>query len=459
MTGASRLSWLFRSLAIEWLFAASVVGGAIYCVAHLLVEGYFPAPLFYDSTDTWMDWFNTAAYAVNGGAYAAWNSIYPPLSFVFLRLTSIDSCFVAVEPGFARRCDWLGVATLHGFYVANILIVSLAYLRIDRRTALPRSLAMAFGLPMLTALDRGNLVVVCFTCFALAYSPLLGSSRAKAIAAGLAINFKVYLIAAVLPHLLRRRWRWVEMALLSTVFVYLVTYAWYGSGTPGEIIRNIAEFAEGGDATNFLDGWAAGTYKPVLNLLTNPVSPIINLLGSSTVEVLVVVIPLLVVLAQGLIVVAAAAAALRPESVPVFRLTNLGVCLALMTSESTSYTNAFVLFLVFMERWRGPARITALIAAYLLALPLDVLMFRLPPINRHAFFIDREIFVAYAVTYGPLVRPGLLLAIGGAIGCATIADVWRDVRRQGWRDRQRFRRDLPLLLAGGRPPSREEPSA
>lgn len=450
MTRPPRLGWLFRSLTIEWLFATAVAGGMIYCIGHLLVAGYVPAPLFYDSGDTWMDWFNTAAYAVNGGAYVAWHSIYPPLSFVFLRLTSIDSCFDGVEAGFARRCDWLGVATLHGFYLANMVIAALTYLRIDRRTAIPRALAVAVGLPMLTALDRGNLVVVCFTCFALAFGPLLGNARIKAVAAGLAVNFKVYLIAAILPHLLRRRWRWVEMAVLSTIVVYLVTYAWYGSGTPGEIVRNIIEFADAGDATNFLDGWAAGTYKPILNLLTNPVSPIVSVLGSSTTELLIVLIPLMTMLAQGLIVVAATMVALRPEAVPAFRLTTLGVCLALITSESTSYTNAFVLFLVFMERWRGPGRITALVAAYLLALPLDIIMFRLSPINRHSFFIDREILASYAVTYGPLFRPGLLLLIGGALACATIADVWRDVRRQGWRDRRRFRRDLPLLLAGGR---------
>jgi hypothetical protein len=443
------ISRLWKAVTIEYLLAISVVAGTGYCLWHLLNFGYFPPPMFYDISDTWMDWFNTAYYAVTGGAYESWKSIYPPVSFVFLRLTNLSGCFLGQEAPVARRCDWLGIGILHGFYILNIALVALTYIKVDRRTALPRAIALTTGLAMLNGLDRGNLVIVCFSFFVLAFGPLLARVWPKYIAAGLAINFKVYLIAAIFPHVLKRRWRFAEGALLATVFIYILTYAIYGDGTPIAIVRNITEFADSGISTNFLDLWNAGTYKPAESLLTSTDSPIVQLIGSGQVETFLALIPITLWLAQLSILGAAAATVLRPEVVPPYRLTNLGVCMALITSESGSYTNIFILFLVFLEPWRGAGRITAILCAYALCLPFDIILHRIDPFLRYAFFADREVMIQYPITYGPFFRPGFLLIIAIAISWATIMDVWRDVRGQGWRLRWRYRRDLPLLLRGG----------
>ena len=62
-------------------FAVPVLLGLIYCVGHLLVEGYLPQPFFYQPFDVWMDWFNTAFWSHNPGAYDSWSTSTPQYHF------------------------------------------------------------------------------------------------------------------------------------------------------------------------------------------------------------------------------------------------------------------------------------------------------------------------------------------------------------------------------------------
>ena len=379
--------------------------------------------------EIWMDWFATSWWAHDPGMYDVWGTIYPPLAFVFLKIASVSACY----PGdgrfafAARDCDWLGVVALHGFYLVNIVLAARIFTRIDRRTALPRSIALAMGVPMAGALERGNLLIPAFTAVMLAYGPLVRSARLRWLAAGIAINFKVYLVAALFPQLLRRRWRWFEGAAAATVAVYLVTFGLLGDGTPHQIYANIVAYAAGEQAVTFLDAQFAATYAPLLSVMDGQST------GSATVDAALVVLPAALHLTQLSILLAAAAAWLRPEAVPMFRLTNLALSLALITAEAGGYTLVFALYFTFMERRRGLGTTWAIIACYLMALPFDV---RLGDAADHEW------------TLGPLLRPALMMSVPLALSCVTIADVWRDVRRDGWKDRRRFRHDRLVWTRG-----------
>ena len=52
---------------------------------------------------------------------------------------------------------------------------------------------MGLGLPMLYALERGNLLILCFTCFVLGYGDLLRQRWLRCLALASAMNFKPYL--------------------------------------------------------------------------------------------------------------------------------------------------------------------------------------------------------------------------------------------------------------------------
>lgn len=91
-TAPSRLGWW-----TEMLFALAILG-LLVRVAYLFDQnGYLPQPFFYEPSDTFMDWFNTAYWARDPGAYDSWRTIYPPLTFVVLRSLGSDRCYEGNE--------------------------------------------------------------------------------------------------------------------------------------------------------------------------------------------------------------------------------------------------------------------------------------------------------------------------------------------------------------------------
>ncbi|WP_126001212.1 hypothetical protein [Sphingomonas sp. ABOLE] len=432
------------------LFVLLLIGRAMLS---LYFNGYMPQPFFYEVHDTYMDWFNTAYWAHDPGMYDNWATIYPPLSFVVLRIVGIGKCYTSgVDSPDLRLCDWVGIAAIHGLFILNIILTALVFKKIDRRTAMPRAIAVSAGMPMLYAVDRGNIILLCYTVFLLAFGPLVRSARIRWFCAGLAVNFKVYLIAAILAQLLRRRWLWVEGALIAVILIYVATFAIIGAGTPGEIIFNITSYATNFVSGNILDVWYSVTYQPLINLFQGMGFPINIFLGSRVADVGLVVFPAVTRLGQLSIALAAVATWLRPEVVPVHRTVFLGTALALISSEAGGYTQIMILLLVMMEPWRGVARPVAIITCYVLALPGDIIVSYVPPMVRESFLAGgARVEVNLGVGLGMFLRPALLVLVSVSLSAATIADVWRDIKAQGWKNRWRYRRDWPLLPGVTRP--------
>src|SRR5436305_7091839 len=100
-----------RRLLPEVIFTLLVLASLAWVVNRFIVDGKLPQPFVFDINDTFMDWFNTAYYAHNRGAYDTWQSVYPPLSFVFMRAFGIPACY-ANNPANARDCDVVGISTI-----------------------------------------------------------------------------------------------------------------------------------------------------------------------------------------------------------------------------------------------------------------------------------------------------------------------------------------------------------
>ncbi len=430
---------------LEPFLVLVILGGIVRGVLYFRTYDHFPQPFFYEPFDVWMDWFNTAYWAYQKGAYDAWGTLYPPLSFVFLRIFSYGPCYKETSGYTIRECDWVGLVTLHGVFLLNILLLWLSFRKIDRRTAPWRAIGLGLGLPSLYGLERGNLVVVCFTCLILGFGPLLKSARLRWLAVGLAVNFKIYLIAALFPQLLRRRWLWFEGALLAVVAVYVVTYMIVGAGTPMELYQNIAVMSGDYQAITFLDLWYAATYKPLLSLIVGQSWVVTALFGTRAVDL---VYTLAMTLHYGAILsvmLAAVAAWYRPEVVPMSRLTLFGLLMATLASEPGGYTECFLIFFIFMERWKGFARGWSILASYVLCMPFDFSLDRVPPTIQESYLAGHATFFAYYITIGPFLRPALILSLAYAMAFLTIGQVWNDIRLQGWRNRWRYRADVQLL--------------
>jgi hypothetical protein len=442
-------------LNIEYFFAGLVMLGLVRSMYFLCIDGNLPYPFFYEINDTWMDWFNTSYWAHEGGAYDTWNTIYFPISFLIVKFLGVSSCYAHADISSVRQCDWIGISALHLMFFANIFLISYTFLKIDRNTALPRSIALATGLPMLFALDRGNLIIITFSTVLLAYGPLLKSARWRWIAAALSINLKIYLAVPLFCQLLRRRWRWFEGAFIYSILIYLVSYAALGSGSPAAVYNNIRGLTEV-QASGFLDAWYSNTYTALMNLLTTDAIPIISLIGSDIVRFLELILPLCQRITQILVLLGLLFAWIRPESVAMSRMIALGISLVIITIEIQGYSQILLLLFVFMERWVGIGKIWALTMSYVLCLPFDVVLDRFGTHVRESFFAGHSIIFEFTLTLGPFIRPLILLSIVFALSCVTIREVWDDIQHQGWKFRWRYRKDAPIMVGYGAatPPKR-----
>jgi len=414
------------SLGFEVLLVLIVIASVVWAGWRLTQNGFLPQPFFWVVSDTLMDWHNPAWWAHNSGAYEVWRSVYPPLSFVFLKIFSSGACYVN-DPFAGRDCDRWGQISLFGFYLLNAALLYRHFRSIDPRTALVRTVALVVGMPMLFGMERGNLIIPCFTAFILGHSRLLNSARARWLAQAIAINFKPYLVVTLIPFLVRRRWRWFEGAGIATLAVYLLTLALIGGGTPMQIVRHTGELAALQTGSAWSDLYYATSYSPLLRFLTSDF-PVMDYVGSRPVEALTLALPLLMLAGQISVVIAVCAAWVRRAAVPMQWMNGAICALILSSSQPSAYAQIFMLFFVFMEPWRGPTRIMMLVCAYALSVVGDVALFDIPQLPMESWLGGREVLPTVGVALGQFVRPGLVLLIQFGFVGLILQQVLRSVR-------------------------------
>ena len=443
MSAGSRPSrW---QMAIEYTFVAAIMVAWVHMVWFFIEYGYLRQPFFYEPSGTWMDWYSLSYFAHAKGAYDIERTIYPPLSFVLMKFLGLSHCYANNSSEAVRACDWLGAVGLTGFYALSVIVTFIYFRKVDKATYIPRSIAMAFGLPLVYAFERGNMVFIAYIFYMLAYGPILKSARLRWLSAGIVLNFKVYLIGAVLAPLARRRWMPVEGALISAAAIYLASWAILGEGSPREILRNLMDYSSGFGAQRLLDVWYASSMVPIRTLMQSEF-PLYSAFSSNQVDIIYAFATALTYLTQGLAIAAVAAAFLRPEVVPNNRLILMGAVVALSSKEAGGYTEVFLLVSVFTEQWRGRLRPAAIIMAYSLCIPEDIIIpAGFPQLVRDSFLSGREVSAEYGIGAIALIRPVIMFTACNCLALATIVDVWKDVRTQGWKSRWRFRRDWPLL--------------
>jgi len=414
------------SLAIELSLVLMVIYSLINVILFFKDQGFLPPPFFRSPNDTLMDWYNVAYWSNNPGAYYSYMSVYPPISFDFLRLFAIHSCY-RFDSGFSRDCDWVGRVVLCSFYLLGTVLVYQVYRKRDPRTALMRAITIALGLPMLFALERGQLVIVCFVFFVLGQGRLLRSAWARWLCLAIAINFKPYLIATLLPQALRRRWRWLEGAVLATIVVYLITYGILGAGSPFEIIENQLAYSNPKVDGLFDSATYATTYTIIVQLLKSTF-PFMTFLGSRPLEFMETLFPALMRLGQAGVALCFLGALIKPNAVPLYRLTALSTALFLTTINAGGYAQVFLFFLVFLEPWRGVGRIVALVTVYALSLSTDVALLPIAHDAEVSWLSNRFVGIDLSVQLGELIRPALILVIEYALIGMSLADIMRASR-------------------------------
>lgn len=420
------------SLWIERALLAVVIWSAYRAWTNLAVAGFLPQPYSYNAADTLMDWFNPAYYAHKGGAYNVYLSIYPPLTFLILKLFSLGSCYVSVHSSTARDCDWLSPIYIIIFYSGAVVVTFLAYRSVDRRTALVRSAAIGVGLPMLFGLERGNLILLCYSFFVLAEGGLLRSSWARAVCSAVAINLKLYLLVTLGVHLIRRRWRLVEQICFAGLVIYLLTLVFFRDATPIQLLANQIRFIRSSDiSATFQASYYNTTYNILLHAIDAPVHSrysFQSFVVPTVREAMRWAVPLAIWFGELGVALCFLIEARKPGTVPLHRLLALGIAGAITMINSGGYSQTLLLFLVFFEKWDGWAKPTALVVAYLLNVSIDFSLENIRWEEWVGWLSHRMVGSELSLTLGQFVRPGMILIIEYLLVSTTLAGLWQ--RRQ-----------------------------
>jgi len=243
------------------------------------------------------------------------------------------------------------------------------------------------------------------------------------------INFKPYLVFSAMPYAARRRWRWLEGCALATTLVYLVTFAIVGSGSPLEIVQNQRDWLVFVGPQYYWNIYYSTSYAPFLEAIRSGPYPLLLWMPSHLLEVLTLVVPILIRIGQVGVIATMAVAWFRPTAAPVYRLSALALSLVLTASNPGGYTEVFLVFLVFLEPWRGPALITALVAAYLISIPADHMLIGVKGYTQVSWLTQRDVATTFGLSVGQFVRPALLLVIQYALVIATLVEAIRAPRR------------------------------
>ena len=417
----------FNSLAVEFPLLLCVLLGFGWTVLRFLVDGKLPQPFIYDINDTFMDWFNTAFWAHNPGSFSVWRTVYPPLSFVFLSMFGSDTCYIA-SGMVGRNCDFASyVAILTAYFLGAIL----AWIAFRKRNAVSgnvRGIAFALGLPLLFTLERGNLILVGFIFFVLAYGDVTNSRIIRSLSIAATINFKPYLVLTTLAYAVKRDWRRLELAAILTIILYFVTYSMLGEGSPMELVENISNWVAFTNGLIWEQVFYSTSYVPFLEFDTHRF-PTRDFLGSQTVEIISTVIPIIVNFSRLLVLITLIGAWLQPRALSTLRVMTILLSGSLMNQSPGGYTMVFLIFLVFLERFERPGPIIAIVIAYLLCIPADYVFSNVIEMNGDAWLSGRSVMAAFGPSVGMFVRPGFIIVMLWALAFDSLMLIWREHRR------------------------------
>lgn len=389
-------------------------------------NGYLPAPFVFDVGDTFMDWFNTAYWAHNRGAYDVWNTIYAPLSFVITAVFGDPRCY-ANAPYDARDCDVSGIVAILVTFVGCAVITAVALFRRDRSTAVFRTFAIAMGGPMLFALERGNLIMIAYILFVVIYGDLLKSRTKIAAAVGLMINMKSYLLFPAMAYAVKRDWRTLELCGIATLAIYFVSMLIVGDGSPFQLVHNLGVWFDLRAGTIWDEVLYSTTYKPYL-LFDVHQYPVRDYVDQRGIDIAKIVIQYEVIASRAVAILCVVGAWFYPKVVPLSRLAFFILMQSFMGQNPGGYAIAFIVFLVFLERWKNAGVGLAIICCYLVSIPTDRTITIFYTYARESWLSGRVVDSVYALPLGALIRPGLLVIVLWAIAIDTLIDLHRAVK-------------------------------
>ena len=197
--------------------------GVAYYVYNVLEQGYLPSPFIYDKSDTFMDLFNVLFWAYDSGRYSEWGSVYPPLSFLILRLLNFVAGGASPgDPATMRVSSPIVLAAISIIYLAIPFgVIKMRMWRVfDATQKLIIYLALITSVPMLFAFERGNIIIITPLFLALMLEKI---GWFRVICMAILINIKPYFALLLFYYVARNNLVGLARAVLLSAFFFFVT--------------------------------------------------------------------------------------------------------------------------------------------------------------------------------------------------------------------------------------------
>lgn len=197
------------------------LAGICYYLYFLNINKYLPSPFLYNKSDSFMDLFNTIYWAGDNGRYTDWKSVYPPFSFYIVKCIN-SICGVAYQDDSVSIRDQ-SLNVIIGFiiiyFTSSLLAIKhKAFNCFSSVQKITLYLIFVSSTPMLFALERGNIIVLC--PLILIYA-LYSKGNVRHLCIALLINIKPYFALLMLYYVYKKEWSGMSRAIVLSGFIFV----------------------------------------------------------------------------------------------------------------------------------------------------------------------------------------------------------------------------------------------
>jgi hypothetical protein len=238
-----RNKFIFIILAIE-------IANIVYFSLFFYFNKYLPAPFVWDKNDTFMDFYNPLFWIIKDEFYTTYKSVYPPINYFFLKLFTFNLDSNSFSSSFQLR---EAKSNLIYYYSAINAFIIFLILKIGDWREVSSGCrifiwaAIIFSVPVLFAIERGNLIFV--SLLVLAIYIATENIWVKAITFALLVNLKPYFIILLIEYLNIYKFdlKIISKFIITSTLMFLLTSLAAGL----DIIAFISNYNNFGSRANF----------------------------------------------------------------------------------------------------------------------------------------------------------------------------------------------------------------
>jgi len=241
----------------------------------------FRSFLFDDSTNYFMDFFNSVHYACYDSLYTSYGVIYPPFIEIFFRTIAHLIPGGTTMSGTELRSSQVGMIIFMLVFSLNLMILGIIIFKSKKGSPVEKllfTLLIFFSLPVISLIDRGNIIIAAISAAAIfvRYRNSTNAFYREIAYIALAVSAAIKLYPALLIFILVKDKNW--WGFLRTgiyiVLLFFVPFFYFGNITvnikayinnvlgwsnifTGEVISTVGTFLSGGTANNPISDFGA----------------------------------------------------------------------------------------------------------------------------------------------------------------------------------------------------------